>query len=123
MIFPVVIFRTPMVYCLTLATFNPILLTGVVLRCHEAIVFNGYQGWTTQRSSAGGIFGREWSQHSRMFCLRCHTGNFELTKPASWGSTKTSLLALEVLGSISGLVLVVSLMVKRTDYRCRRSGA
>ena len=37
-----------------------IVKAGVVLWCHEAIVFNGYQGWTTQRSSAGGILGREW---------------------------------------------------------------
>ena len=56
---------------------------GVVLWCHEAIVFNGYQCWTTQRSSAEGILGREWLQRRRMFRLRCH--NFELTKPASWG--------------------------------------
>ena len=40
-----------------------------------------YQGWTTQRSSAGGILGREWLQRRRRFRLRCH--NFELTKPAS----------------------------------------
>ena len=56
---------------------------GVVLWRHEAIVFNGSQGWTTQRSSAGGIPGREWLQRRRMFRLRCH--NLELTKPASWG--------------------------------------
>ena len=60
-----------------------IVKAGVVLKCHEAIVLNDYQGWTTQRSSAGGILGREWLQHRRMFCLRCH--NFELTKPDSWG--------------------------------------
>ena len=28
--------------------------------------------WTTQRSSVGGIFGREWLQNGRMFRLRCH---------------------------------------------------
>ena len=33
-----------------------IVKAGVVLWCHEAIVFNGYQGWTTQRSSARGIY-------------------------------------------------------------------
>ena len=31
---------------------------GVVLLCHKAIVLNGY-GWTRQRSSAGGILGRD----------------------------------------------------------------
>ena len=46
-----------------------------------------------------------------MFRLRCH--NFELTKPASWGLPKTSLSAREVLSSISGPILVVSLVVKR----------
>ena len=60
-----------------------IVKTGVVLKCHEAIVFNGYQGWTTQRYSAGGILGREWLQRRRMFRLQCD--NFELTKLASWG--------------------------------------
>ena len=55
----------------------------VVLWCHEAIVLNGYHGWTTQRSSAEGILGRKWMERKHMFRLRCH--NFELTKPASWG--------------------------------------
>ena len=31
-----------------------------------------YHGWTTQRSSAGGIFRREWLLHKQMFRLRCH---------------------------------------------------
>ena len=29
-----------------------IVKTGVVLRCHKAIVLKGYYGWATQRSSA-----------------------------------------------------------------------
>ena len=41
-------------------------------KCHQAIVLKGYHGWTTQRSSAGGILGREWLQRRRMFRLRCH---------------------------------------------------
>ena len=77
--------------------------------------------WTTQRSSAGGILGREWLQRRRMFHLRCH--NFELIKPASWGYPRISLSAREVLGSLSGPVPVVSSVVKRTDYWCGRSGA
>ena len=56
-----------------------------MLNVMTEIVFNGYQGWTTQRSSAGGILGREWLQRRQMFRLRCH--DFELTKPARWGYT------------------------------------
>ena len=39
-----------------------------------------------QRSTAGGILGREWLQRRQMFHLRCHI--FELIKPASLGLTK-----------------------------------
>ena len=60
-----------------------IVTAGVMLKCCKAIVFNGYQGLATQRSSAGGILGREWLQRRRMF--RLQSDNFELTKPASWG--------------------------------------
>ena len=60
-------------------------------------------------------------QRRQMFRLRCHS--CELTKPASLGSPKTLLSAREVLGSISGPVPAVSLVVKRTDYRYGRSGA
>ena len=42
---------------------------GVVLRCHKAIVFNGY-GWTRRRFSAEGILGRECLQRSYIFRLR-----------------------------------------------------
>ena len=58
-----------------------IVKAGIVLRCHKAIVLKGYHGWTTQRSSAEDILGREWMQRRQMFRMRCH--NFELTKSAS----------------------------------------
>ena len=89
---------------------------------HQAIVLNGYHGWTTQHSSAGGILGREWLQRRRMFRLRCH--NFELVNQTSQsGLTKDIAIGARGFGFISGPVLAVSLVVKHKDYRCGRYGA
>ena len=91
---------------------------GVVLRCHKAIVLNGY-GWTRQRFSAEGILGRERLQRIQIFRLRCH--NFKANRPVGV-ELKHIAIAREVLGSIFGPVPAVSSVVKRTGYRCGRSG-
>ena len=85
-------------------------------KCHQAIVLNGYQGWTTQRSSAGGILGREWLQRRRMFRLRCH--NFELVNQTSQlGLTKDIAIGSGGFGFLFGPILAVSLVVKHTVNR------